>query len=296
MGYKTVAEMAKLWGLTERAVRKYCSIGKIEGVKLEGERYLIPEDTLPPERKNSRKFSDNNLLNILKAEMDGKVKGGIYHKVQVNLTYNSNHIEGSKLTEDQTRFIFETSTLGADLSGVPVDDVMETSNHFRCIDLIIDDAKKPLTESIIKKLHEILKSGTSQSRATWFRVGDYKLKPNEVGGETTCPPKEVEARMRELLAEYNAKENNTIEDIIDFHQRFEKIHPFQDGNGRVGRLVMFKECLAHNVIPFVIGEEHRWYYYRGLKEWKSQRGYLIETCLAAQDRFKEWLNYFNIKA
>jgi len=295
MGYKTVAEMAKLWGLTERAVRKYCSIGKIDGAKLEDKRYLIPEDTLPPERKNARKFSENNLLNILKAEKDGKVRGGIYHKVQVNLTYNSNHIEGSKLTEDQTRFIFETSTIGADLSGVPVDDVVETSNHFRCIDLIIDNAKKPLTEVLIKKLHELLKSGTSQSRVTWLRVGDYKLKPNEVGGETTCPPKEVEARMRELLAEYNAQEKKTIEDIIDFHQRFEKIHPFQDGNGRVGRLIMFKECLAQNVIPFVIGEEHRWYYYRGLKEWKSQRSYLIETCLVAQDRFKAWLNYFNIK-
>ena len=296
MGHKTVAEMAKLWGLTERAVRKYCSIGKIEGIKLEGKRYLIPEDTLPPGRKNAKKFSDNNLLNVLKTERDGKVKGGIYHKVQVNLTYNSNHIEGSKLTEDQTRFIFETNTIGADLSGVPVDDVVETSNHFCCIDLIIDDAKKVLTESLIKKLHEILKSGTSQSRVAWFRIGDCKLKPNEVGGEMTCPPKEVEAHIRELLEEYNAKEKKTIEDIVDFHQRFEKIHPFQDGNGRVGRLIMFKECLAHNIIPFIIDEEHRWYYYRGLKEWKNQQEYLVETCLAAQDNFKAWLKYFNVKA
>ena len=296
MGYKTVAEMAKLWRLTERAVRKYCSIGKIDGAKFEGERYLIPEDNLPPERKNARKFSDNNLLNIFKAEKDGKVKGGIYHKLQINLTYNSNRIEGSKLTEDQTRFIFETKTLGADFNGVPVDDVVETTNHFRCIDIIIDEAKKPLTERLIKKLHYILKSGTTQAQVTWFKVGDYKLKPNEVGGETTCPPKEVEKRMRELLDEYNAKEKKTLEDIVDFHQRFEKMHPFQDGNGRVGRLVMFKECLASNIIPFVIGEEHRWYYYRGLKEWKNQRGYLMDTCLSAQDKFKEWLNYFGIKA
>jgi Fic family protein len=296
MGYKTVAEMAKLWGLTERAVRKYCSIGKIEGAKLENERYLIPENTMPPERKNARKFSDNNLLNILKAEKDGKVKGGIYHKVQVNLTYNSNHIEGSKLTEDQTRFIFETNTVGADLSGVPVDDIVETTNHFRCIDIVIDEAKKTLTETLIKKLHSVLKSGTSQARLQWFKVGDYKLRANEVGGESTCPPNEVEVRTKELLAEYNAKGQKTLDDIIDFHQRFEKIHPFQDGNGRVGRLIMFKECLANNIIPFVIGDERRWYYYRGLKEWKTEKGYLTDTCLSAQDAFKEWLNYFGIKA
>ncbi|MDR2047191.1 MAG: Fic family protein [Clostridiales bacterium] len=296
MGYKTVAEIAKLWGLTERAVRKYCASGKIEGAKLEGERYLIPEGTMIPERKNAKKFSDNNLLNRLKDEKDGKVKGGIYHKVQVNLTYNSNHIEGSKLTEDQTRFIFETNTVGADLSGVPVDDIVEATNHFRCIDLVIDEAKKPLTETLIKKLHSVLKSGTSQARLAWFRVGDYKIKANEVGGESTCPPSEVAERVKELLAEYNAREHKTLADIIDFHQRFEKIHPFQDGNGRVGRLIMFKECLAHNIIPFVIGEEHRWYYYRGLKEWKTEKGYLTDTCLAAQDTFKEWLKYFGIKA
>jgi Fic family protein len=235
-------------------------------------------------------------LNILKAEKEDKVKGGIYHKVQVNLTYNSNHIEGSKLTEDQTRFIFETNTLGADLSGVPIDDIVEASNHFRCIDLTIDEAKKPLTETLIKKLHLVLKSGTSQARLAWFKVGDYKLKANEVGGESTCSPSDVADRMKELLAEYNAKEIKTLADIIDFHQHFEKIHPFQDGNGRVGRLIMFKECLANNIIPFVIGEEHRWYYYRGLKEWKTEKGYLTDTCLSAQDKFKEWLKYFGIKA
>ena len=239
---------------------------------------------------------DNNLLKILKDEKDGHIKGGIYHKVQVNLTYNSNHIEGNKLTEDQTRFIFETNTTGADLNGVPVDDIVETANHFRCIDLIIDEAKNTLTESLIKRFHEILKTGTSQSHIAWFRVGGYKLKPNEVGGEPTCPPKEVAAEMRALLKDYNIKEKKTVEDIIDFHYRFEKIHPFQDGNGRVGRLIMFKECLANSIIPFIIDEEHRWYYYRGLKEWKTQKAYLIETCLSVQDKFKAWLDYFSIKA
>ena len=296
MGFKTVAEMAKLWGLTERAVRKYCGTGKLPGAKLSGGIYLIPGDMLPPERKNARKFSDNNLLNTLKAEKEGKVKGGIYHKLQVNLTYNSNHIEGSKLNEDQTRFIFETDTIGADVSGVPIDDVVETTNHFRCIDLIIDEAKKPLTESLIKRLHGILKSGTSQARLAWFKIGDYKSRPNEVGGEETCKPKEVAARIRELLDEYGVRQKKALEDIIDFHQRFEKIHPFQDGNGRVGRLVMLKECLANNVIPFVIDEERRWFYYRGLKEWKTEKGFLMDTCLSAQDKFKEWLDYFAIKA
>ncbi|MDR0697086.1 MAG: Fic family protein [Christensenellaceae bacterium] len=294
MDYKTVAEMAKLWGLTERAVRKYCSISKIEGARLDGKRYLIPDGTPIPERKNAKKFSDNHLLNRLKDEKEGKVKGGIYHKVQVNLTYNSNHIEGIKLTEDQTRFIFETNTVGADFSGVPVDDIVEAINHFRCIDIAIDNAKKPLTETLIKKFHLLLKSGTSQSRLAWFKVGDYKIIPNEVGGESTCLPREVRKKMKELLAEYNAKGKKTLYDIIDFHQRLEKIHPFQDGNGRIGRLIIFKESLSNNIIPFVIDKEHRWYYYRGLKEWKTEQGYLTETCLAAQEKFKEWLKYFGI--
>jgi Fic family protein len=207
-------------------------------VKLDGGIYYIPDDALPPLRKNTKRFSNNNLLNVLKDEKDGKIKGGIYHKVQVNLTYNSNHIEGNKLTEGQTRFIFDTKTIGPDANGVLVDDVVETTNHFRCIDLIIDESKKPLTESFIRKLHDILKSGTSQTLLAWFKVGDYKLKPNEAGGAETCKPKEVAGAIKTLLAEYNAKPQKTLEDIIDFHQRFEKIHLFQDGNGRVGRLLM----------------------------------------------------------
>jgi hypothetical protein len=294
MEYISVAETAKKWGLTDRAVRKYCAEGKIPGAFLTGKTWNVPSDALPPARKNAKKFSDNNLLNILKEEKDGRVRGGIYHKVQVRFTYNSNHIEGSKLTEEQTRRIFETNTIGAEDISVNVDDIIETTNHFRCIDYVIENAKKTLTETIIKTLHLMLKSGTSDGAKAWFKVGEYKLKPNEVGGEATCPPAEVGKRMKALLTEYNAKEIKSIGDVIDFHQRFEKIHPFQDGNGRVGRLIMFKECLANNIVPFIIDEKHRWFYYRGLKEWQSQKGFLMDTCLSAQDNFREWLKYFAI--
>ena len=292
--YMSVSETAKRWGLTDRAVRKYCSDGKIRGTFMIGKTWNIPSNALPPERKNARRFSDNDLLNVLKFEKDGGIKGGIYHKVQVNLTYNSNHIEGSKLTEDQTRRIFETNTIGA-VDEMNVDDIVETVNHFRCIDYVIDNAKRTLTQNMIKELHLMLKSGTADSRTAWFRVGDYKLRPNEVGGQVTCAPAEVPERMKALLSEYNAKEIKKIEDVVEFHQRFEKIHPFQDGNGRVGRLIMFKECLANNIVPFVINEERRWYYYRGLKEWESEKGYLMDTCLSAQDEFRKWLRYFAIK-
>jgi len=291
--YISVKEAAEKWGVTDRSVRGYCSEGKIQGAFLTGKTWNIPEDASPPERKNAKRFSDNDLLNILKEEKDNRMKGGIYHKVQVSLTYNSNHIEGSKLTEDQTRRIFETNTIGAD-DVADVDDIIEAVNHFRCIDHVIDNAKKALTEDMIKTLHLLLKSGTSDSRKAWFRAGSYKLRPNEVGGEATCPPADVSRSMKTLLESYGQKEKK-IEDIIDFHQKFEKIHPFQDGNGRVGRLIMFKECLANNIVPFIIGEEHRWYYYRGLKEWNTDRGYLMDTCISAQDRFREWMKYFQIK-
>ena len=294
MKYNSVTETAKKWGLTDRAVRKYCSEGLIPGAFLTGKTWNVPEDALPPERKNVKKFSDNDLLNILKCEMDGKIKGGIYHRVQISLTYNSNHIEGSRMTEDQTRRIFETNTIGTYEEGLKVDDIVETVNHFRCIDYIIDNAKKPLTENMIKTLHLMLKTGTMDSTIKWFRVGDYKLRANEVGGEPTCPPAKVEKNMKALLEEYNLKETKTIEDVIEFHQNFEKIHPFQDGNGRVGRLIMFKECLANNIVPFIINEEHRWYYYRGLKEWDKEKKYLLDTCLSAQDEFRKWLSYFTI--
>ena len=224
-----------------------------------------------------------------------KLNGGIYHRVQVDLTYNSNHIEGSRLTHDQTRFIFETNTIGATDEMINIDDIIETTNHFKCIDMIIEKAKtKKLTETFIKELHYTLKSGTSDSRKDWFQVGDYKKLPNEVGGKKTCPPEEVSTRIKTLLADYNARNNKAIEDIINFHREFECIHPFQDGNGRVGRLIMFKECLSNNIVPFIIDEDLKWFYYRGLQEWDKAHEYLVDTCLTAQDKFKTILQYFKI--
>lgn len=239
-------------------------------------------------------FSNNPLLKALKEQRDMRLKGGIYHRTQVDLTYNSNHIEGSRLTHDQTRFIFETNTIGVVENNLNVDDIIETTNHFHCIDLIIDNAESKLTEAFIKKLHYNLKSGTSDSRKEWFNTGAYKKLPNEVGGNPTCPPKQVSSQMKDLLEQYHAKEIKTIEDIIGFHWKFESIHPFQDSNGRVGRLIMFKECLANNIVPFIIDENLKWYYYRGLREWEHIKEYLMDTCLTAQDNYKALLTYFEI--
>ncbi|MDR1917799.1 MAG: Fic family protein [Christensenellaceae bacterium] len=317
--YKSVREFSVLWNLTERTVRKYCGQGKIADVKTVGNKYYIPCTTLPPMRKNAKKISTNNLLNILKYEKDNKIKGGIYHKIQVVFTYNSNHIEGSTLTEEQTRHIFETATLGK-TSGVKVNDIIESTNHFKCIDFVIDNAGKPLTEKMIKELHKLLKMNTTDSSQKWFRVGDYKLRPNEVGGNATTPPGKVATEMKKLLDNYNTNvgnfdqyksfdtnkqndnmlnggsfdANKRLTDIIDFHQRFETIHPFQDGNGRVGRLIMLKECLANNITPFIITDDTKLYYYRGLREWKNDREFLLETCKSCQDIMAEWLTYFNI--
>ena len=293
MGFLTVSEIAKKWKISERSVRNYCKQGRVKGAEQKGKLWLIPEDAEKPERVMRKEFSDNPLLNRLKEEKDMKLKGGIYHKTQIALTYNSNHIEGSSLTEDQTRMIFETNTLG-ETNGVKVDDIVETNNHFRCVDIIIDNAKKPLTEKFIKELHYILKTGTSDSRKDWFNVGEYKSRPNEVGGNKTCPPEKVTEEIKKLLTNYNKKQTKTINKIIKFHRDFETIHPFQDGNGRVGRLIMFKECLANNIVPFIIEDEFKLYYYRGLKEWNNEKGYLIDTCLAAQDKYKKWLEYFKI--
>ena len=294
MGFLTASEIAKKWNISERSVRNYCQQGRVKGAEQKGKLWLIPEDAEKPERVMRKEFSDNPLLNRLKEEKDMKLKGGIYHKTQIALTYNSNHIEGSSLTEDQTRMIFETNTLG-ETNGVKVDDIVETNNHFRCVDIIIDNAKKPLTEKFIKELHYILKTGTSDSRKDWFNVGEYKSRPNEVGGNETCPPEKVTEEIKKLLTNYNKKQIKTINDIIKFHKDFETIHPFQDGNGRVGRLIMFKECLANNIVPFIIEDEVKLYYYRGLKEWNNEKGYLIDTCLAAQDKYKKWLVYFSIE-
>lgn len=294
MNYTTVAEIAKKWGVSERAVRNYCAEGRVGGAILEGKTWKIPDNAEKPVRKK-RNDAVNTLLDVLKEEKKAKLRGGIYHRVQIDLTYNSNHIEGSRLTHDQTRYIYETNTIGIVDEAVRVDDIIETTNHFRCIDFIIDKANASLSETIIKQLHYLLKSGTSDSRKDWFAVGEYKRLPNEVGGMDTTMPEEVAEEIKSLLTWYNSLENVTLEDIIEFHVRFERIHPFQDGNGRVGRLIMFKECLKNNIVPFIIDENHKLFYYRGLKEWTRERGYLIDTCLSAQDNFKLRLDYYRIK-
>ena len=294
MNYTTVAEIAKKWGVSERAVRNYCAEGRVAGAILEGKTWKIPENVEKPVRKK-REDASNTLLDILKEEKKAKLRGGIYHRVQVDLTYNSNHIEGSRLTHDQTRYIYEPNTIGIVDEAVRVDDIIETTNHFRCIDFIIDKANANLSETLIKQLHYLLKSGTSDSRKDWFAVGEYKKLPNEVGGMDTTMPEDVAEEIKSLLTWYNSLENVTLEDIIEFHVRFEKIHPFQDGNGRVGRLIMFKECLKNNIVPFIIDENHKLFYYRGLKEWTRERGYLVDTCLSAQDNFKLRLDYYRIK-
>lgn len=294
MKYISVTEFAAKYGISERTARNYCALGKIEGAILVGKTWNIPADAELPSRK-PRQHKAMPLLVVLRREKEAKLKGGIYHKTQIDLTYNSNHIEGSRLTHDQTRYIFETNTIGIEGESVRVDDIIETTNHFRCIDLIIDRAEEKLTESLIKELHLILKSGTSDSRKDWFIVGDYKRLPNEVGGNETTAPEDVHREIKALLKEYNGKKRKSFEDIINLHQRFESIHPFQDGNGRVGRLVMFKECLANGYVPFIITEELKMFYYRGLREWNNLREYLLDTCLAAQDNYKAVLDYFKIK-
>ncbi len=294
MNYLSVAEIAKKWNMSERTVRNYCANGKIPNAFLTGKTWNIPEDAVKPERINKKSEEPKTLLEFLRFEKESAVKGGIYYKVQVDLTYNSNHIEGSRLTHDQTRYIFETNTIGIDTEAVNVDDIVETTNHFRCIDMVIDSAGLALSEAFIKQLHMTLKSGTSDSRKSWFVVGDYKRLPNEVGGRETALPEEVAERMKALLAKYAAIKNKTLQDIVAFHYEFECIHPFQDGNGRVGRLIMFKECLKHNFVPFIIDENLKLFYYRGLKEWENEKGYLMDTCLSAQDKFKAYLDYFRI--
>lgn len=295
MKYLSVTEIAKRWNLSERSVRNYCAQGKIEGAFLTGKTWNIPEDAQKPDRVNKKVTEPVTLLDVLKAEKAAKLSGGIYHKIQIELTYNSNHIEGSRLTHDQTRYIFETNTIGLEGAAVKVDDIVETANHFKCIDLVIENAKKPITEAFIKELHRTLKNGTTDARQEWFAVGDYKRRPNTVGDLETTQPEEVAVKMKKLLAEYNTKQEKSFDELLDFHYRFERIHPFQDGNGRIGRLLLFKDCLKYNIVPFIIGEDLKLFYYRGLKEWANERGYLRDTCLAAQDQFKRDLDYFKIK-
>ena len=294
MDYISVTEFARKHGISERTARNYCASGKIDGAFLTGKTWNIPQDAVLPGRK-AYGNSVFPLLRILKEQKDMGLKGSIYHRTQIDLTYNSNHIEGSRLTHDQTRFIFETNTIGITGDSVNVDDIVETLNHFRCIDYIIDNASERLTEGFIKHLHLLLKSGTTDSNKDWFAVGDYKRLANEVGGNDTCPPKDVHREIKNLLSDYNSVKKKSFEDILDFHVRFERIHPFQDGNGRVGRLVMFKECLANGIVPFIITDELKMFYYRGLNEWGHINGYLTDTCLTAQDQYKEILERLDIK-
>lgn len=294
MKYLTVKQVAEKWNISERSVRNYCKNGRIVGAVIKGKHWIIPDDVEKPKRKIRAGKLPNTILERLKLEKESKMPGGIYHKIQIELTYNSNHIEGSRLTHDQTRYIYETNTIGVKDSVINVDDIVETANHFRCIDYIIDMVNYPISESMIKQLHSLLKAGTSDSRKAWFAIGDYKKLENEVGGIKTTKPKDVEKEMRNLLKKYNRKKSKSFEEIIEFHYMFERIHPFQDGNGRVGRLIMFKECLKNNIVPFIIDESLKEFYYRGLKEWKNERGHLLDTCLTAQDRFKLIMDYFGL--
>ena len=292
MEFISVSQFAEKHGISERTIRNLCATGKIEGAFLTGKTWNIPTDAALPQ-KGKKKLSP--LLARLREEKETKLKGGIYHRTQIDLTYNSNHIEGSRLTKEQTRYIFETNTLGITTENTRIDDIMETVNHFRCIDFIIDHATEKITEPLIKQLHRMLKSNTSDSQKSWFAVGDYKRLANEVGDHETVQPNEVHKYMKALLSDYNALKKVELDDIIDFHVRFERIHPFQDGNGRVGRLLLFWQCLQNGIVPFIITEELRLFYYRGIQNWGETNGYLRDTCLTAQDNYTALLNYFKIR-
>ncbi len=295
MGMISVAECALRWGVAERTVRNYCANGRIPGAVIKGKTWLIPGDAERPTRINRKDTLPRTLLERLRMEKKLRLRGGIYHKVQVDMTYNSNHIEGSRLTHEQTRMIFETNTVGMGNEALNVDDVVETANHFRCIDLVIENATRPLSEAFIKELHRTLKNGTSDSRLSWFAVGAYKKLANEVGGQPTTAPEKVSAAMGKLLQNYLRNPEKSFDELLDFHVAFESIHPFQDGNGRIGRLVLFKECLRCGIVPFIIDDRHKAFYYRGLREWPKTPGYLRDTCLLMQDDFKAALQYFGIE-
>lgn len=291
MEYISVSQFAEKYGISERTARNYCATGKIEGAFLTGKTWNIPADADLP-RRSKRKMPP--LLAALREQKEMRMKGGIYHRTQIDLTYNSNHIEGSRLTKEQTRYIFETNTLGITSENTRIDDIMETVNHFRCIDYVIDHATDKITEAHIKQLHLMLKTNTSGNHKPWFAVGDYKRLANAVGEEETAQPEEVHKKMKALLATYHAIQKIQFDDILDFHVRFERIHPFQDGNGRVGRLIMFWQCLQSNIMPFIITDDLRLFYYRGIQNWGKINGYLRDTCLTAQDNFKGILDYYRI--
>lgn len=295
MGYLSVKETAKKWNISERSVRNYCQKGRVVGAFLVGKTWSIPDDAVKPVRIPAVANRPRTLYEVLRDEKARALTGGIYHKLQIELTYNSNHLEGSKLTHDETRYIYETNTIGIENKQLNVDDIVETVNHFRCIDYIIDNSSKMITEKMLKELHMILKTGTSDSRQSWFAVGDYKKLPNEVGGMETAKPEEVHDKIMCLLQSYKQIENPDLDVLLDFHYQLERIHPFQDGNGRIGRLILFKECLKHNIVPFIVTASLKMFYYRGLSEWRSERGYLRDTCLTAQDEMKKYLDYFKIE-
>ena len=296
MKYLTSSQISKIWNVSERSVRNYCALGKVTGAILEGGVWKIPTVAKKPARANEKE-NKNYLLERLREEKEHGIKGGIYHKLQIDLTYNSNHMEGSELTHDQTRYIFETRTIGVENANesIKVDDIVETINHFSMIDRVIDFANYELSEAFIKELHKILKTGTSDSRLSWFKVGDYKRRANAVGDIETTSPRLVPQEMKKLVDEYNKKEKHSFEEIIEFHVKFERIHPFQEGNGRVGRMIAFKECLKNNIVPFIILDSKKMFYYRGLKNWDNERGWLIDTCLDGQDTVKAYLDYFEIR-
>ena len=292
--YITVKQASIKWNVAERTVRNYCQKGKIEGAIIKNGEWLIPDDFSKPKRSNA-KNNKNYLLARLREEKTKQRRGGIYHRLQIDITYNSNYMEGNRLTHDETRYIFETRTIGTYKGKTTkIDDVIETINHFTAFDRVIDFANYPLSERFIKELHKILKTGTSDAQLSWFAVGDYKKIPNEVGDRQTARPEQVANEMTKLMELYNCKESHTFEEIVEFHVNFERIHPFQDGNGRVGRLIAFKECLKNNIVPFIILDEKKEFYYRGLKNWDDERGWLIDTCLDGQDTIKKYLDYFNI--
>ena len=292
MKYISVSQFAEKHGISERTARNYCATGKIDGAFLTGKTWNIPVEAIIPKRS---KIKVSPLLAALREQKETKLKGGIYHRTQIDLTYNSNHIEGSRLTKEQTRYIFETNTLGITTESTRIDDILETVNHFRCVDYVIDHATDKITEAHIKQLHLLLKTNTSDNQKSWFAVGDYKRLANAVGEEETAQPKEVHRQMKSLLAEYNAKKQIKFDDLLDFHVRFERVHPFQDGNGRVGRLLLFWQCLQTNIVPFIITEDLRLFYYRGIQNWGKINGYLRDTCLTAQDNFKALLEYYKIR-
>lgn len=290
--FLSVDKIAKKWGISPRSVRNYCAQGRIADAICKGKTWLIPEGATKPSRKTRFDQMPRTVLGILRMEKDAQLKGGFYHQLQIDFAYNSNHMEGSRLSQDQTRWIFETQTVGNLAADVPVDDVIEMANHFRCVDRVIETCGAALTERYIKELHTLLKSGTSDSRKAWFAVGDYKRLENVVGGYETCPVKSVHSEMVRLLGDYKATEK-TFEALLDFHVRFERIHPFQDGNGRIGRLLLFKECLKYGFMPFVIADSLKQFYYLGLKEWgENRRVRLLDTCRTGQDVFALMLRRF----